>query len=279
MQLANFGVTWAKPQRERKSMATARRRKTTKQKTVARVRVELPSQVEQPATEQPKESGGLLANLRKKVLGSPSESQPESPKQSESSLAGSSAALDAETLARLASVQDVAGDDVSGSSLPPTVIGEAGDLPPAADAPTVFKVKFIQGRVVSAFEMAAKFRRKTLWRVDDDDANSIAEPMTELANSLWPKLKALLPEMIAARCEALPGLLETLMAIAMVAGPKMAADFATKPDISEETTKAKLTEVSQSTGAPGRVEVPKTVAEKAVDNVLGVPTASGTIGG
>lgn len=249
--------------------ATARKRKS-KRRTVARVALELPST--NPQSEPQKES--LLGNLRNKLLGSPSDS----PSKSQSESGGTiSSNLAPDVAAQLAGVPDVIGDSPSGDNLPPIDGGSEdvaeGDGVPAPDGPTVFKVKFVQKQVVNAFDLMVTWRKKSCWKVEDDDANTIAEPLTDLANSLWPKLKALLPEMIAARCEALPGLLEFLMALAMVAGPKVAADFAMKPDIDTEKAKAKLTEVSETSGGPGRIEVSKPVAK-----IGDVPTDV-TIGG
>ncbi len=174
--------------------------------------VEVPSA--QPASPQPSPNLFGLENL----FGSP-QSQAPAPASQESSTAsyGEAAPVDERLLSK---VPDVIGDDPATDGAQP---GAPAALDPVAGlmAMVAFEEQDVRDTLSEFFDWMAERFKSDHWKLNERQARMLGKPGTLLANALWAKLQAYLPEVLGKWCETTPGALAFLTACGIVIGPKV----------------------------------------------------------
>ena len=87
-------------------------------------------------------------------------------------------------------------------------------LPISADA--------LKGYLIDAFDWIATWQKADHWKLSDRYAQRLADPLSELIGSVWAKMGGSMPSFIDRWIAEYPGLFGTIMACAVVFGPRWA---------------------------------------------------------
>jgi hypothetical protein len=131
------------------------------------------------------------------------------------------------------------------------------------------EIQFDQADVEDVLEeafgwMAKKFESDH-WKLTDRQSRMLGRPTTQLLTSLWSKVGAFLPEMLARWCETTPGLAGFILAGGIVVGPKVAHQFALSRSRREKTPVRAVG--SMQANRPGPIPV---APHRSVDGPVGV---------
>jgi hypothetical protein len=220
-------LTEQKPVRKRRSK---KRRPSSKRKPVTKAKP-LPSPVEPVAAElqesAQKESGGLFGLFGSKSQANP-ENRPAASAESwrvSSGGSGSNEPLSAEAERLLSAIPDVIGGNEGGVALPGgETLGEvpAGAIGASLHGPEIISADDLAAMLKGAFSWVADWRKRDVYRLDDERAAALAKPWHPIVNNAWERLA---PAFLARFSESNPGLIAAMFTTAVVVGPMVGADL------------------------------------------------------
>lgn len=167
------------------------------------------------------EQGALLSGIADMFSSSPSATV--IPISSEPSNGSSAKPLSAESERLLGSVPDSISDGLPGADGPEASgASEADDAIAALMAQVAFEPQDVQDVVAETFEWLAEHFKSDHWKLTERQARMLGRPTAQLLNSLWARLSAYIPDILARWCEETPGATAFLLACGLVVGPKIA---------------------------------------------------------
>ena len=226
----------AKPKAVKKS-PPKKRAKKQEQRRAKNPAANLPEPVDvQPHVPQlPPKPQGLLSGLgdlfKPQSQDFGSDSQP-------SSTVSPAEALPAESERLLAAVPERIGGEADDPGGPADVPGQ--DDPIAAlMAQVAFEPQDVQDVIEEGFAWLAEHFHSEHWKLTERQSRMLGKPAALLANSLWAKLQAMLPDILGRWCEETPGAAAFILACGIVVVPKVTQQVA----ISRERAKERATRV------------------------------------
>jgi hypothetical protein len=129
----------------------------------------------------------------------------------------------------------VRGSIGSASEDEPGSTGEDAEAVAGLMAMVAFEPEDVQDTVCEFFEWLAVRFESDHWKLTDRQARMMGRPTAQLLNSLWARLQAVLPDILARWCEQTPGATAFILACGIVVVPKVGKQIA----ISRERRKAK----------------------------------------
>lgn len=199
------------PRKRRKYKPRSRRNPQSAQPLPAPVEV----QSAQPESPEPSPNLFGLGNLfgsPQSLASAPALASPES-----STANYGEGAPDEQLLSR---VPEVIGDDPATEGARPGV-PEALDPVAGLMAMVAFEEQDVRETLAEFFDWMAERFKSDHWKLNERQARMLGKPGTLLANALWAKLQAYLPEVLGKWCETTPGALAFLTACGIVIGPKV----------------------------------------------------------
>lgn len=144
--------------------------------------------------------------------------QPETQAESQPSLTasyGDAGAIDERILTAV--------PEVIGETLPEPGQEVAGAADPVSSlmAMVAFEEDDVRDTLGELFDWLAERFKSEHWRLNERQARMLGKPGTLLANAMWAKLQAYLPDVLGKWCETTPGALAFLTACGIVIGPKV----------------------------------------------------------
>lgn len=103
--------------------------------------------------------------------------------------------------------------------------GGEDDAVAALMAQVAFEPQDVQDTICEFFEWLAERFDSDHWKLSDRQARMLGKPSAILANAMWTKLTALLPDIIGQWCESTPGATAFLFAFGIVVVPKVKKQF------------------------------------------------------
>ncbi len=275
---AASGTPPSSPSRKAKKPRRPRKKKAVK-KSSRRRGNQLPPPIEPAAAapaEKPAESG-LFANLFQNSSHQPSE-------RSNGSLGGSVTSsidpLPPEAEARLDQIPDHIGDSDPAAS-PRLTITEAdpaaddiSDVTALIEMVGAFEEQDVREELEELFAFLADRFESEHWLLTERQSRMLSRPATQMANSIWAKLRGRLPEFLAKWCESTPGAAGFLFACGVIVVPKVM----TQRRLSKKAARTVTAQPQQSTAerpAPRKSPTPRPSGP----SVGPIPMASGVIGG
>ena len=177
----------------------------------------------EPAPQSEGTQSGLLERVGSLFSSAPKES--EKPQSSPAPAFGGSRnsspePLPADTAAKLDAIPDVIGDAAAADSpAAPSALDESG-IGALMDA-VAFEEQDVRDMLEEFFGwMAARFDSEH-WALTERQSRILGRPTAQLANSIWAKLRGVIPDILAQWCESTPGATAFLMAAGIVIVPKV----------------------------------------------------------
>ena len=94
--------------------------------------------------------------------------------------------------------------------------GESGDAVASLMAQIAFEPQDVQDTICEFFEWMAERFDSDHWKLSERQARMLGKPTAILADAMWRKLTALLPDIIGQWCESTPGATAFLFAFGIV---------------------------------------------------------------
>lgn len=209
-----------KPARKRKPRSkTSRKRKPAASNP-------LPAPVEpngQQESAQPESGGGLFGFLKSNPQSNPNPLPADfSGASSSGSNANYSEPLSAEAERLLSAIPDVIGETHEGPDLPPGASVEGSPNVGALLGPEVVSAEMLASILKGAFGWVADWRKRDVYRLDEDRAAALAQPWCPVLNSWWERCA---PSFLAQFSAANPGLVSAIITTAVIVGPMVGADL------------------------------------------------------
>jgi len=112
----------------------------------------------------------------------------------------------------------------------PAPVGEEEDGTEEPDEGVFSSIRFEQSNVADVLEeahawLAQKFESDH-WLLTERQSRMLSGPATELLDSVWVHLQRLLPAILARWAESTPGLMDFVLVLGLIEGPKIAKQFA-----------------------------------------------------
>ena len=174
--------------------------------------------VPQPQGQQPEPQSSLLSHVQN-LFQRPREPIPSQPDSFENS--STSERLSEESERILDSIPARIGgeaDDPGG----PADNGDGGDQDPisALMREVAFDREDVEAVLIELFDSLAERFESDHWRLKDRQVKILGKPTTQLLCSVWAKLCAIMPDVVARWCENTPGAMAFLIAAGIVVVPK-----------------------------------------------------------
>jgi hypothetical protein len=114
----------------------------------------------------------------------------------------------------------------------PETIGEADDPGGPADVPqddpiaalmaqVAFEPQDVQDALGEFFDWMAERFESDHWKLTERQARMLGRPAAQMANALWVKLQAYIPDILSRWCEETPGATAFILACGIIVVPKV----------------------------------------------------------
>lgn len=130
--------------------------------------------------------------------------------------------LSAEAERLLSAIPDVIGETDEGQDLPPGASVEGSPNVGALLGPEVVSAEMLASILKGAFGWVADWRKRDVYRLDEDRAAALAQPWCPVLNSWWERSA---PSFLAQFSAANPGLVLAIITTAVIVGPMVGADL------------------------------------------------------
>jgi hypothetical protein len=139
--------------------------------------------------------------------------------------------------------------------------GGEDDAIAALMAQVAFEPQDVQDTICEFFEWLAERFQSHHWKLSDRQARMLGKPSAILANAMWSKLSALLPDIIGQWCESTPGATAFLFAFGIVVVPKVKKQFSLSRERARERaqTVRPMTRPAVPVASPGAAQAVPTM--------------------
>lgn len=155
------------------------------------------------------------------------------------------------------------------SSVPSSIGGEADDPGGPADVrvkddgpvaalmeQVAFETQDVQDMLAEMFDWLAERFQSEHWKLNERQARVLGRPSTLMLNSIWLKLQAYIPEILAKWCEETPGATAFITAVGLVIVPKVTKQVAISRERAKSGSKPKDQRVQPVPAPTPRIVTP-----------------------
>jgi hypothetical protein len=125
---------------------------------------------------------------------------------------------------------------------------ESGDAIAALMQQIAFEPQDVQDQLSEFFEWLAERFKSDHWKLTERQARMLGKPAAQLLNSVWTKLQAILPDILARWCDSTPGATAFLLASGIVVVPKIGKQIAISRARAGANAAAKMVQPGTSHG-------------------------------